>query len=86
MSYCRHEGTRMELAVCLQDAEEHVNGEAEYAVSEREIEHFRRMVEGFYYWMRDMELIDDDGNLNEHGLDDVCTAMGLAGEEDEDDE
>lgn len=81
MSYCRMEGTRMELAACLQDAEDHVNGEAEYAVSDREIQHFRRIIEDTFYWMRDMDLIDEDGYLNEAGLDEICEAMSRAGEE-----
>lgn len=83
MSYCRMEGTRMELAACLQDAEEHLYGEAEYAVSEREIEHFRRIIEDTFYWMRDMDMILDDGRMNEAVLVEICEAMSRAGEEED---
>ena len=83
MSYCRYEGTRMELSVCLQEAEDHVNGEAEYAVSEREIDHFRKMVEGFYYWVKDMGIVDDEGNLDQGALEDICCAMAQEGQNEE---
>ena len=83
MSYCRNEGTRMELAACLQSAEDHVNGEAEYATSDNEIEHFRRMMEDTFYWMRDMGLINDDGELDRGALEDICCAMAQAGQGEE---
>lgn len=47
MSYCKFEGTRMELNSCLNTVEEHVNHEAEYAVSENEINNFQQMVIDF---------------------------------------
>lgn len=75
MSYCRHEGTFAELKACLGDAEEHVNGEAPYDVSEHEINQFKRMVEFFYGWMMDMSLIDENGELDEGALDEICESM-----------
>ena len=75
MSYCRHEGTLAELRACLADAEEHVNGEAEYEVSDREIDCFQNMVETFVDWLHDMDLLDDEGNLDRDALMDVCDSM-----------
>ena len=75
MSYCRHEGTYRELAACLADAEEHVNGEAEYDVSDSEIRYFRRMVEDFTEWLNNMELLDEYGDLDAGRLDEICEAM-----------
>ena len=75
------EGTKMELAACLRDAEDHVNGDAEYAVSEREIDCFEAMVEMFFEWMQDMALVTDEGELDREALQDVCVAMSRANEE-----
>lgn len=86
MSYCRHEGTRMELMACLRDAEDHANGEAEYPVSDKEIQHFRRMVEDFASWLQDMALMDEDGYLNEEEMDNLCEAMAKGSEDEEEDE
>jgi len=85
MSYCRFEGTRMELNACLNDVEEHVNGEAEYPVSENEVNHFRWMVENFAGWLHDMALLDDEGYLDEDALNEVCDDM-MKGKEDNEDE
>lgn len=85
MSYCRYEGTYSELRVCLNDVEEHVNEEAEYEVSDHEIQHFRNMVEYFHDFLCNMELLDEDGNLDMDALDTVCEAMAKSyGEEEED--
>lgn len=75
MSYCRHEGTLAELRACLADVEEHVNGEAEYEVSDREIDCFQNMVGTFVDWLHDMELLDDEGKLDRDALMDVCDSM-----------
>lgn len=78
MSYCRFEGTRMELRACLGSIEEH-----EYAISDREIEHFRRMVEEFHGWLKDMCIIDDNGDIDEDELDQVCMSMEMEQEAEE---
>lgn len=82
MSYCRFEGTRSELNACLADVEEHAYEEAEYEVSDREINHFRQMVEHFYGWMVDMGLIDFNGELDRETLNDICEKMGKSYAED----
>lgn len=81
MSYCRYEGTRDELRVCLKDAEEHINGEAEYKVSETEIHHFENMIREFTDWLHDMALLDEDGYLNDDALNEVLESMKTANEE-----
>lgn len=83
MSYCKFEGTFAELRVCLNDVEDHVNEEAEYAVSEREIESFRDMVHYFHEFMQNQELITEDGKLDEDELDKVCKSMEKSYSEDE---
>ncbi len=85
MSYCRYEGTYSELRACLNDVEEHVNKEAEYEVSDHEIQHFRNMVEYFHDFLCNMELLDEDGNLDDDALDAVCEAMAKSYEEEEED-
>lgn len=86
MSYCKFEGTLMELRSCMSTVEEHVNGEAEYEVSGREIDHFRRMVTEFTDWLHDMALLDDEGYLNEDALDEVCEDMTKTCKEEEDED
>lgn len=85
MSYCRYEGTYSELRACLNDVEEHVNEEAEYEVSDHEIQHFRNMVEYFHDFLCNMELLDEDGNLDDDALDAVCEAMAKSYEQEEED-
>ena len=75
MSYCRHEGTLAELRACLADAEEHVNGEAEYEVSDREIDCFKKMVDTFVEWLQDNDLLDEDNGLNWDVLNEICDSM-----------
>lgn len=75
MSYCRFEGTLAEMRACIGSVEEHVNEEAEYEVSEREIDCFRKMVQEFAGWLYDMELLDENGELDETELDNVCESM-----------
>lgn len=75
MSYCRHEGTMQELRACLADADEHINEEAEYEVSDREIKCFRNMVEEFADWLANNELLDEYGELDSDKLDEICEAM-----------
>jgi hypothetical protein len=85
MSYCRFEGTRHELRACLSDVEDHVNEEAEYEVSDSEINHFRIMVEAFVGWLNDMALLDEDGKIDRDALEQVCKAMAKSyGQEEED--
>ena len=83
MSYCRYEGTYSELRSCLSDVEEHVNEEAEYEVSDREIQWFRNMVELFHEFLCEQELMDEDGNLDMNALDKVCEAMAKRYDEEE---
>lgn len=75
MSYCRYEGTYHELRACIDDVEEHINKEAEYEVSDHEIEHFESMVRLFHSFMIDNNLIDCDCELNEHELADIMETM-----------
>ena len=75
MSYCRFEGTRGELAACLNEVTDHVNEEAEYEVSDPEIRHFKNMIVNFVDFLHDMCLLDDEGYLDREELDKVCQAM-----------
>ena len=86
MSYCKFEGTLMELQSCLNTVEEHVNGEAEYPVSENEINNFQQMVTDFVGWLHDMALLDDEGYLDEDALNDVCDDMAKVKEDEEDED
>ena len=83
MSYCRFEGTHEELRACLADVKEHIQEEAEYEVSEREIEHFQGMVRDFYSWLVDYELITGDGELDEEMLERACEYMRKSYSEEE---
>ena len=85
MSYCRQENTYAALRECLCDVEEHVNEEAPYEVSRREIREFRNMVEYFHEFLCNMELLDEDGNLDNEALDRVCEAMAKSYDEEEED-
>lgn len=86
MSYCRFEGTHAELRACLGDVEDHVNGDAEYKVSENEIGHFESMVREFVDWLHDMALLDEEGYLDEDALNEVCDDMMKTKERDDDDD
>lgn len=83
MSYCRFEGTREELTVCLNEVTDHVNEEAEYEVSDPEIRHFKNMIVNFVDFLHDMCLLDDEGYLDREELDKVCQAMAKSYREDE---
>lgn len=86
MSYCRHEGTLYELKCCLADAEEHVNEEAEYSVSDNEIRCFKDIITDVYDWMCDMALINEYGELDTDELNNICEKMRHSYREDEDNE
>ena len=75
MSYCRHEGTLSELRICLEDATEHANEEAQYKVSDREIECFKHIITEVYDFMNEMCLLDSDGELDFDELDNICEKM-----------
>jgi len=75
MSYCRFEGTRYELNACIGDVEEHINEEAEYPVSESEIEHFKKMLHDFYEFIYETEILTDDGELDEEMIEAICQKM-----------
>lgn len=85
MSYCRYEGTYQELRICLDNAEEHINGEAEYEVSESEIEFFHRMVTEFTDWMKENGILDDDVEIDEESLGNICSAMRCGNNMEEED-
>jgi len=84
MSYCRFEGTYAELRACLADVEEHVNEEAEYEVSHREIENFCNMVEFFHEFLCKQELLDENGDLDMDQLHCIADAMAKSYDEEED--
>ena len=86
MSYCRNEGICSELNASLSDASSHVYGEAEYEVSDREIEYFKKMIRRFADWLGDMDLLDEDGCLDEDRLEEIGEAMSRAGDCDEEEE
>lgn len=75
MSYCRFEGTRHELSICLNEVQEHIDEAAEYEVSRNEIEHFKNMVQNFVWFLQDNLLLDEEGNLDEEELENVCEKM-----------
>lgn len=72
----------MELQACFDAVNDHVNGEAEYAISDREIYNFKRMVGDIAEFLRENDLLDEDGEINQTALDDACAAMER-GEEDD---
>ena len=75
MSYCRFEGTLHELRSCLSEVNDHVSEEAEYKVSDHEIRNFRTMVKEFTDWILEMDLLDENGYLDDGKLDDICECM-----------
>lgn len=83
MSYCRFEGTYHELRACVADVEEHVNEEAEYEVSDNEINFFRLMISDMVEFLQNQELLDEHGELNEEELDKICEAMAKSYESEE---
>lgn len=85
MSYCRFEGTKSELRACLNDVQEHIDGEAEYSISDREIGCFKAIIMDVVDFLNDNCLIDEDGMIDRKGLDDVCQAMAKGYTEEEED-
>ena len=83
MSYCRYENTLHDVKDCLSNTIDHVNEEAKYSVSEREINCFRSMVKEFYDFMITCGLIDEDTPLDEEQLDEVCFLMEKGNNEDD---
>lgn len=84
MSYCRFEGTKAELRACFNDVEEHLYGEQDDEISEREIQCFRGIVADMIDFLNDNYLIDEDGMLDRGRLDEICDLMAQgAREEDE---
>ena len=75
MSYCRYEGTRYELNACIGDAREHYYEEAEYEVCENEIDNFRQLIHNFVEFLGETEILDENGEINEDKLDEVCETM-----------
>lgn len=83
MSYCRYEGTLDELRACLYDVMDHIAHDAEYPVSDRQIQKFREMVYEFHGFMEDNGLLDMDGDLDESALESICEDMATAADEEE---
>lgn len=81
MSYCRIEGTYQELQAVLNDVQDHINGEAEYPISERERECFKDMVYWFHDFMLDNCLIDEDGEVDSRELENVLVQMAHGADE-----
>ena len=75
MSYCRNEGTLAELRCVMSDVEAHINEEAEYSVSEREIDKFKSVVSEFYDFLCETELLDCNGEIDNEVLDIICEKM-----------
>lgn len=85
MSYCRFEGTKSELRACLNDVQEHIDGEAWDSISDREIGCFKAIIMDVVDFLNDNCLIDEDGMVDSKGLDDVCKAMAKGYTEEEED-
>ena len=83
MSYCRFEGTRQELQACFGEVYDHINEEAEYEVSDHEIREFRNMVRNMVEFLQDTEILDENGEVNERALDEVCETMRYGYSEEE---
>ena len=75
MSYCRFEGTRAEMRACIDVVEDHINEEAEYEVSENEIDQFRSIVNDMVTFLRENDIIDYDTEVDENALEKVCESM-----------
>lgn len=80
MSYCRFEGTRAELNVCMNEVTNHYNEEAEYEVSDNEITQFKDMVYEVVDFLKNTDIIDDDVEINHEQLDRICLMMAKGGE------
>jgi hypothetical protein len=81
MSYCRFEGTRQEMDSCINEVIDHINGDADYKVSDREIEEFRKMLRNFVEFLQDTEILDANGDIDGDVLDEVCKDMSYGHEE-----
>lgn len=81
MSYCRFEGTLAELRACLWSVEEHADGNAEFPVSDREINCYNDMVAAFFNHMQEMGYIDWDVTLDLDALQQVSEQMRKGEEE-----
>lgn len=83
MSYCRFEGTKHELAICLGEVQAHIDKEARYEVSENEIEYFKDMVYDFIEFCRDNNIIKNVTEINKEVLKQVCDKMRESYDEEE---
>lgn len=81
MSYCRFEGTNAELNACLNVVQEHINEEAEFAVSSREIDYFEDMIRTVHAFMIDNEILDCAGDIDEDALQEILYKMRKTQEE-----
>ena len=77
MSYCRFEGTRSELQACMDTVQEHLNREAEYSVSETEIEQFEGMIREIVDFLYDTGILNGKGDLDDKRMNEICYAMAV---------
>lgn len=71
----------MELAACLDVAQEHLDGCAEYAVSDGEVQHFERMILNVVDFLHESGVLDWDQEIDYDALEQVLDAMRKGGEE-----
>lgn len=83
MSYCRQQGTFEELKQSLYDVEQYINGNADEAMSDREIESFRKMVFWFVDFLNEQELIDCTGDVDISVLECICDSLRMERKDDE---
>lgn len=84
MSYCRFHNTSLDLEECLAVVlnRYYDDGDEYSAVSDEECERFKIMVHQIADFFNDLELLDEDGYVDENKLDEVVSKM-QSDEEDE---
>lgn len=82
MSYCRFHNTLYDLRDCLGTVREHIDGEAEYATSDEEIEKFKMMVCEFVNFLNEHSLLDSENEVDGTVLDDIAQSMEHGYDED----
>lgn len=75
MSNCGFWKVRYDLKARFNIVDNKVNGCCESAIPEHEVKDFRQLIEDIVDWLRNMNLLDDYGELNEDELSDVCSVM-----------
>jgi len=66
----------------MSTVQEHIEGEAEFSMSDYEIRCFKTMVEEFTDWLYDTGILSER-EINWNELDEVCKQMAECYEEDE---